>query len=89
MKTKTYVLTYLGLMGLLTATLALAYVNFGKLSIVLALAIAFAKATLVAANFMHLRLSSRLNTVFALAGLYWLLILFSLSMSDYLTRAWS
>ena len=36
--------------------------------------------------FMHVRHSSRLTWVFASAGLFWLLILLSLTISDVLTR---
>jgi cytochrome c oxidase subunit IV len=50
--------------------------------------IAFAKASLVALIFMHLRYSRRLMRVVAAAGLFWLGILIALTMSDYLTRGW-
>ena len=37
---------------------------------------------------MHVRWSTRLTMVVVMAGFFWLLILFSLGMSDYLTRGW-
>jgi caa(3)-type oxidase subunit IV len=35
---------------------------------------------------MHVRWSSRLTWIIAMSGFFWLLILFFLGMSDYLTR---
>jgi cytochrome c oxidase subunit IV len=55
---------------------------------VVAVVIAFAKASLVALIFMHLRYSRRLMRVVAATGLFWLGILIALTMSDYLTRGW-
>ena len=37
---------------------------------------------------MHVRWSTRLTWVVAMAGFFWLLILFGIGMSDYLTRGW-
>jgi cytochrome c oxidase subunit 4 len=37
---------------------------------------------------MHVRWSSRLTWVVAASGFFWLLILFGLTMQDYLTRGW-
>ena len=53
---------------------------------VLALTIAVIKATLVVLYFMHVRYSSRLIHVIVAAGLFWLAIMFVLTISDYLTR---
>jgi len=71
---------------LLVLTIAMAYVDLGSLNIVVAMTIAIAKAVLVVLFFMHLRYSSRVTWVFASAGVFWLLILFILTMSDYATR---
>jgi cytochrome c oxidase subunit 4 len=53
-----------------------------------AITIAVIKATLVAWFFMHLRDSTRLTWVFAVSGIFWLGILFVLTLTDYLTRSW-
>jgi hypothetical protein len=37
---------------------------------------------------MGLRYNTPLTKVVAVAGLFWLMIMFGLSMSDYLTRGW-
>ena len=52
------------------------------------LLIACTKATLVVLFFMHVRWSSRLTWVVAGAGFVWLLLLFGLGMSDYISRGW-
>jgi cytochrome c oxidase subunit 4 len=52
------------------------------------LLIAFAKAFLIAFFFMNLRGQTGLVRTFAVAGLFWLLIMMALTASDYLTRAW-
>ena len=46
------------------------------------------KAALVILFFMHVRWSTRLTWVVAASGFFWLLILFGLTMQDYLTRGW-
>ncbi|HTD21586.1 MAG TPA: cytochrome C oxidase subunit IV family protein [Terriglobales bacterium] len=59
-------------------------VNFNPL---VALAIAIFKATLVILFFMHVKYSSRLTKIVVGAGVFWLLILLSLTMTDYLSRS--
>ena len=55
---------------------------------VVALAIACFKAMIVVLYFMHVKYSTRLIKLTVIAGLYWMGILFVLTLSDYLTRAW-
>ena len=69
-------------------TVAAAFVDMGALNNVVMLAIAVAKATLVVLFFMHVRWGTRLTWVIAASGFFWLLILFGLTMQDYLTRGW-
>ncbi len=52
----------------------------------LALLIAFTKMSFVALIFMHVRWSSKLIWLTALAGFFWLAIMFAFTMQDYLTR---
>ena len=52
------------------------------------LSVACAKALLVILFFMHVRWSSRLTWVIAGSEFFWLLILFSITMSDYMSRGW-
>lgn len=51
-----------------------------------ALVIAFTKMTFVVLYFMHVRWQSRLIWLTALAGFFWLAIMFAFTMQDYLTR---
>jgi cytochrome c oxidase subunit 4 len=80
------ILAWAALLALLALTLGLAYVPMGKLNPVVALGIGGLKALIVLAIFMELREGPSLRRVFAAAGFFWLAILFSLSMTDYLAR---
>ncbi len=84
---KVYYAVAVALMLLLVATVAAAKMELGALANVANLGIAIIKALLVALFFMHLRYREPAMRVFALAGLFWLVILFTLTLSDYLTRA--
>jgi hypothetical protein len=53
-----------------------------------ALGIACTKATLVIWFFMGVRYNTSLTKVTVVSGFLWLLILFGLGMSDYLSRPW-
>jgi cytochrome c oxidase subunit IV len=68
-------------------TWGIAFVDLGFLNPVVALGIACIKATLVILYFMHVRYSDRLTMVTVGAGFFWLLILITLSLSDYLSRS--
>ena len=69
-------------------TVAAAFLDLGVLNNVVMLTIAITKATLVVLYFMHVRWSTRLTWVVVASGFFWLLILFGLTMQDYLTRGW-
>lgn len=69
-------------------TLVAAEVDLGALNNVVMLLIACTKASLVILFFMHVRWSTRLTWVVVASGFFWLLIMFTLTMSDYLTRGW-
>ena len=81
-----YVLIVLTLMVLTCATWAIAFINLGIFNPVVALTIAVIKAVLVILFFMHVRYSSQLTKVTVAAGFFWLMILITLSLSDYLSR---
>jgi cytochrome c oxidase subunit 4 len=84
---RVYVFTWVALMLLLAATFVAAHFRLGPFNPAVALAIAAAKAVLVALFFMHLKRSSALIVLFALVALLALAILFGLSGADYATRA--
>ncbi len=69
-------------------TVAVAFLELGPFNNIVMLAIACTKATLVILFFMHARWSTRLTWVVIGSGFFWLLILFTLGMSDYMSRGW-
>ena len=84
---KLYATIFGALLLLTMATAGVAFVDLGgELNSIVALTIALVKTLLVLLFFMHVRYSSRLTWVFAGAGLFWLLIMMSLTLSDVLTR---
>ena len=83
---QTYVKAAAALMVLLALTVVAYFMHLGPFGVVVALGIAFAKALIIALVFMHVRYGSRLTRLFAAAGVFWLLILFGLTFSDYVTR---
>jgi cytochrome c oxidase subunit 4 len=83
---KTVLKVWLGLLALLTATTALAFAPLGNVTLSVSLAIAITKALLVLIFFMELKTSRGLVRVFAVAGFFWLGILFTLTMADYVHR---
>ena len=74
------------LLALTFLTWRVALVDLGPWNLVLALTIAFSKATLVALFFMHVRYGPRRTQLVVVAGIFWLGIMILLTMSDYLTR---
>jgi cytochrome c oxidase subunit 4 len=83
---KVYIGIFLSLMVLTAATVAAAYVNLGPFNIVIALAIASLKATLVVLYFMHARYSPKRTHMVIIAAVFWLAIMLALTLSDYVTR---
>jgi cytochrome c oxidase subunit IV len=81
-----YLVIISSLFVLTVATWLIAFVNLGIFNPVVALTIAVIKATLVILYFMHVRYSSKLTMITVAAGFFWLLILISLSLTDYLSR---
>lgn len=85
---KTYFSVFFALMLLTALTVYASTVDLGVFNIVVALAIAGAKALLVVWFFMHLRYGKPLTQVVVGGGLLWLVILLSGTIADYLSRNW-
>jgi cytochrome c oxidase subunit 4 len=85
---RTYVLVFLGLICLTVLTTAVAFVDLGDFSVVVALAIAVCKMLLVALFFMHARYSTRLTKLVMVGGLLWLFILVGMTFTDFGSRTW-
>jgi cytochrome c oxidase subunit IV len=84
----TLVGVFVTLIVLTVVTTLVSYVDLGTFNIVVALTIAFIKASIVAWIFMGVRYTSSLTKLFVVAGLVWLSILILLTNSDYRTRHW-
>ena len=80
------VLTFLALAALTVGTVALSLAELGEWHFAVGAAIAVVKAALVVGVFMELARGSARTKLVAAAGLFWLGILVTLTMSDYLTR---
>ena len=86
---RVYIMIFLALLAGTGLTAYVAYFNFpGPLNAVVAMTIAVIKATLVILYFMHVRYSPRLIGLIIAAALFWMAILFALTISDYSTRTW-
>jgi len=83
---KIYVMIFLSLMAGTGLTVWAAFRNFGPFNIVIALAIASFKATLVVLYFMHARYSPRRTHLVIVSSVFWLAIMLALTLSDYNTR---
>jgi len=83
---KVYYLVFLALAIGTVLTFVVARIDLGFWNPIIALTIACTKATLVILFFMHIRYSSTLTKITVVAGFFWLLILITLSLTDYLTR---
>ncbi len=79
---------FAGLIILTIVTVVIARLDLGPLNTPMALAIAGFKATLVILYFMGVRYNTPLTKVVAASGFVWLIILFGITMGDYLTRGW-
>ena len=82
---------YLIILGALVVgtclTWAIAFQDLGIWNPIVALTIAVIKAVLVILFFMHVYYSTKLTKLTVAAGFFWLLIMITMSLSDYLTRA--
>jgi cytochrome c oxidase subunit 4 len=83
---RVYLLIFGLLLTLTATTTAVAFVNLGRLNVVIMLGIAVAKATLVVLYFMHARWSTRLMQLVIVSGVAFFLLLATLTMADVVTR---
>ena len=76
------------LMVLTAITVGVAFINLGPFNFPVAISIAIIKATLVILFFMHVKYSSRLTKLVVATGFFFLMVLFTLTLTDYLSRGW-
>lgn len=78
--------TYIALMILLVLTVGVSLAPLGTLGAYLSLLIATAKASLVLWVFMGVGREKSITGLIVTGSILWLVILFSLTLGDYLTR---
>jgi cytochrome c oxidase subunit 4 len=83
---RNYVAAWVALLVLVPTMIGLAYLPLGAFTALAVYATSALEAVLVMSYFMHLTRSGTLTRVFALAGFFWLMFLFVLSLSDFMTR---
>jgi cytochrome c oxidase subunit 4 len=83
---RTYLWTWVALLTALALTCGSAYLPLGRLNLALNLLFATIKAVLVMLIFMHLRRSTPLVRMMAVAGFFWLTPLAILSVADFATQ---
>ncbi|MHB8735122.1 MAG: cytochrome C oxidase subunit IV family protein [Terriglobales bacterium] len=86
---RTYFLVFLALEVLTVVTALVASIDLGAANTVVALCIAVTKSTLVVLFFMHVKYSSKMTKLTVILGVFWLMILLGMTMTDYVSRLWS
>ena len=81
-----YYSIFAALMVLTALTVFAAFVNLGVFNFPVALAIAVIKSTLVILFFMHVKYSSHMTKLTVAVGIFFLIILLTLTMVDYMSR---
>jgi cytochrome c oxidase subunit 4 len=85
---KVYIAVFMALAVLTVVTVWVTGHDFGPFNLVVALAVAVTKATLVVLYFMHARYSPKLTGIVIASSLVFLAILVFLILTDYLSRPW-
>jgi cytochrome c oxidase subunit 4 len=85
---KTYLKTFLALLGLLTLTVGANFADLGPFNVMIAMLVSVAKTLLIILFFMEVRYSPPLVWLFATAGFLWLILMIIMMLNDYETRSW-
>ena len=64
------------------------WIDFAGFNTAILLILMVIKFVMVVLYFMHLKYSSKLTWIVVASGLFWMMILFGITMADYLTRGW-
>ena len=85
---KTYLVVLASLIVLTVLTVWAGFQEFGAFNDVVALGIAFTKATLVVLFFMHVKWGTRMVKLSVFGALFWLAFLMMITWFDYWSRDW-
>ena len=83
-----YMLVFSTLLLFTGITVGAAFVDLGVLNPIVALGIASFKAVIVILFFMHVKYQSKLVKMTVAAGFFTFLVLISMTLTDYMSRAW-
>ena len=84
----TYGMVFVTLLIFTGVTVGAAYIDLGIFNPIIALAIASFKAVIVILFFMHVKYQSNLIKLTVAAGFFTFIVLITMTMSDYISRAW-
>jgi cytochrome c oxidase subunit IV len=84
----TYMIVFATLLVFTGVTVGAAFIDLGIFNPVVALAIACTKAVIVILFFMHVKYQSKLVKLTVAAGFFTFLVLITMTLSDYMSRAW-
>jgi cytochrome c oxidase subunit 4 len=85
---KTYVVIVIALLVATALTVWASFIDLGFWNPIIALAIATTKASLVVLFFMGVKYSTKLTKLTVGAGIFTFVTLISLTLADYISRAW-
>jgi cytochrome c oxidase subunit IV len=77
-----YVAVFLGLLFLTGMTVGQSYVDLGKLNLIVVIAIATMKASLVVTFFMHLKWDNRFNALIFISTIFFIGVFFAYTLND-------
>jgi cytochrome c oxidase subunit 4 len=83
-----YLVILFSLLAGTALTVWASYVDLGFWNPIIALAIATTKAVLVVLFFMHVWYSTKLTKLTIISGIFMFLVLISMTLADYISRAW-
>jgi cytochrome c oxidase subunit IV len=84
----TYSIVFATLLVMTGVTVGAAYIDLGIMNPVIALAIASFKAVIVILFFMHVKYQSKLVKLTVISGFFTFLVLTTMTLTDYISRAW-
>ncbi len=84
----TYAIVFGALLVFTALTVGASYVEMGIFNPIAAILIACIKAVIVVLFFMHVKYSSQLTKLTVFCGIFTFLALISMTLADYISRAW-
>jgi cytochrome c oxidase subunit 4 len=83
-----YALVFGALLLLALTTTLIGMLDLGPFNMIIAITIAAAKASLIAAFFMQALYEGKIVRIILTGGVVWFLIMITLTLGDYMTRGW-